>query len=103
DLTTCLHAPLDKDPLAPRGSGGSRQGGPSAPSPGGLLWRPQSPHRVVMTTTVGITKGEPGLFPTRLDLSSSHPRTVRSPQRSTRLNSSHVKISYAVLCLQKKK
>src|SRR5690606_42132208 len=33
----------------------------------------------------------------------SIPRTWRPDRKSTRLNSSHVKISYAVLCLKKKK
>src|SRR5207302_8150035 len=31
------------------------------------------------------------------------PRQVRRDRKSTRLNSSHVKISYAVFCLKKKK
>src|SRR5204863_9228168 len=31
------------------------------------------------------------------------PRTARSDRKSTRLNSSHVEISYAVFCLKKKK
>src|SRR5690606_40169138 len=34
---------------------------------------------------------------------SSRPRTDRRDRKSTRLNSSHVKISYAVFCLKKKK
>src|SRR5207302_964405 len=32
-----------------------------------------------------------------------YPRTVTKDRKSTRLNSSHVKISYAVFCLKKKK
>src|SRR5690606_41484293 len=39
------------------------------------------------------------------DLSCSacrHPARVRRDRKSTRLNSSHVKISYAVFCLKKK-
>src|SRR5690606_39939022 len=31
------------------------------------------------------------------------PRTAQQDRKSTRLNSSHVKISYAVFCLKKKK
>src|SRR5215475_15797517 len=34
---------------------------------------------------------------------SEHPCTRREDRKSTRLNSSHVKISYAVFCLKKKK
>src|SRR5690606_41674840 len=33
----------------------------------------------------------------------SQPQQTRSDRKSTRLNSSHVKISYAVFCLKKKK
>src|SRR5690606_41973991 len=36
-------------------------------------------------------------------LQLAHPRRVREDRKSTRLNSSHVKISYAVFCLKKKK
>src|SRR6266511_4549577 len=38
----------------------------------------------------------------RIDRSPRRPRAVRD-RKSTRLNSSHVKISYAVFCLKKKK
>src|SRR5690349_23490309 len=43
--------------------------------------------------------------PTRPILLSSprHVRGVRSDRKSTRLNSSHVEISYAVFCLKKKR
>src|SRR5438876_4400018 len=34
---------------------------------------------------------------------AAHARTVRSDRKSTRLNSSHPSISYAVFCLKKKK
>src|SRR6266702_6519390 len=34
---------------------------------------------------------------------SSNPRNYRTDRKSTRLNSSHVAISYAVFCLKKKK
>src|SRR5690349_25123949 len=37
----------------------------------------------------------------RRDLSA--PRVIRTDRKSTRLNSSHVEISYAVFCLKKKK
>src|SRR5207302_8972409 len=39
----------------------------------------------------------------RSRLGSPAPRCLRSDRKSTRLNSSHVKISYAVFCLKKKK
>src|SRR6266508_5548360 len=40
----------------------------------------------------------------RATFSAAAPRTMRAPDRkSTRLNSSHVAISYAVFCLKKKK
>src|SRR5207302_8203183 len=42
--------------------------------------------------------GDPGPFHTSIDVSSSD-----TDRKSTRLNSSHVKISYAVFCLKKKK
>src|SRR3712207_7574808 len=41
-----------------------------------------------------------GLFPR---LARSRPTTVRTDRKSTRLNSSHANISYAVFCLKKKK
>src|SRR6266496_5738181 len=40
--------------------------------------------------------------PSRLQRGSAGPRRVRD-RKSTRLNSSHVEISYAVFCLKKKK
>src|SRR5690606_39565361 len=36
-------------------------------------------------------------------IARAHPLTVARDRKSTRLNSSHVKISYAVFCLKKKK
>src|SRR5436309_7425985 len=41
-------------------------------------------------TVSGLSKSDPGSF-------------LRRDRKSTRLNSSHVKISYAVFCLKKKK
>src|SRR5439155_24584648 len=41
--------------------------------------------------------------PVRADLDSATWSTARSDRKSTRLNSSHVAISYAVFCLKKKK
>src|SRR5690349_23753645 len=38
-----------------------------------------------------------------VDQAGHHPRHRRPDRKSTRLNSSHVEISYAVFCLKKKK
>src|SRR3989442_10863144 len=45
-------------------------------------------------------EGEIALEPTNLELGVAQPALDR---KSTRLNSSHVRISYAVFCLKKKK
>src|SRR5690606_41324963 len=45
----------------------------------------------------------PPSSPPRERPSSSRPRATSRDRKSTRLNSSHVKISYAVFCLKKKK
>src|SRR5215475_14697329 len=44
-----------------------------------------------------------GLLPARLLHDEAQPPRERADRKSTRLNSSHVKISYAVFCLKKKK
>src|SRR5690606_39407079 len=46
--------------------------------------------------------GARGLLKASLDLTPEHPE-YETDRKSTRLNSSHVKISYAVFCLKKKK
>src|SRR5690349_24145847 len=48
---------------------------------------------------------ELGVFSARLTLAvaDARPATPSSDRKSTRLNSSHVEISYAVFCLKKKK
>src|SRR5699024_11898049 len=50
-------------------------------------------------------KSAPAMSPPIQSTSSAIriPRTVRTDRKSTRLNSSHVSISYAVFCLKKKK
>src|SRR5690606_41912137 len=51
----------------------------------------------------------PGLLPPGVDAAADTSQLLQSPEqirldrKSTRLNSSHVKISYAVFCLKKKK
>src|SRR3989475_1918837 len=44
-----------------------------------------------------------GLLAVRRDLQGSPPRARGGDRKSTRLNSSHSQISYAVFCLKKKK
>src|SRR5207302_6855548 len=59
---------------------------------------PNAVHETTVTTTTSARAGtaaRPGLKPSN--------STVVSDRKSTRLNSSHVKISYAVFCLKKKK
>src|SRR5207253_8840413 len=53
--------------------------------------RPQDSARDVPHTPIG-----------RLDLAAPLRRRARTDRKSTRLNSSHVAISYAVFCLKKK-
>src|SRR5436309_5438836 len=52
-------------------------------------------------------KAQPGPRPARAMRPQTswrgQPRRLRTDRKSTRLNSSHVKISYAVFCLKKKK
>src|SRR5690606_39886693 len=50
-----------------------------------------------------IPSGPPRSSRTRPDVTDSPQRRGRRDRKSTRLNSSHVKISYAVFCLKKKK
>src|SRR2546430_13577901 len=57
-------------------------------------------HDALPICSAGI--GAPG--PTEPWRRQRHPQSVRTPDRkSTRLNSSHSQISYAVFCLKKKK
>src|SRR3989442_3350465 len=52
-------------------------------------------------TTLFRSRHEPALF---IDRNEDPPRPIFiSDRKSTRLNSSHVRISYAVFCLKKKK
>src|SRR5436309_9255876 len=47
-----------------------------------------------------VVHGDPGQL---LDRVEGSPGVAEADRKSTRLNSSHVKISYAVFCLKKKK
>src|SRR5436309_15775218 len=66
----------------------------------------RSRRRVRAAALQRLRQRQPQRAARRLQLRLHH-RSVREPQRrdrkSTRLNSSHVKISYAVFCLKKKK
>src|SRR5690349_23773161 len=73
----------------------SPTGGPTGPLPGEGQCR-HGPHQLGAA-------GDPEL---RVDLGQvvlHGPRTEEQDRKSTRLNSSHVEISYAVFCLKKKK
>src|SRR5690606_40501531 len=56
------------------------------------------PVGVALPVGVVLVQGE-----TMADALARHPRRPVQDRKSTRLNSSHVKISYAVFCLKKKK
>src|SRR5690606_41481506 len=57
-------------------------------------------HRAERHVDVDAESGPPGLGRPALDV--LHTIKRRRDRKSTRLNSSHVKISYAVFCLKKK-
>src|SRR5437588_10676773 len=60
---------------------------------------PPLAHPLGLQAPVSELVGPPGLLSMSPSLSLSH----RSDRKSTRLNSSHTVISYAVFCLKKKK
>src|SRR5690606_39506772 len=71
------------------------------------------PHPRGLDGSVGLFGGDAGMFQDRsiVDFNgvvefqciAHEGTTTREDRKSTRLNSSHVKISYAVFCLKKKK
>src|SRR5690554_7421139 len=69
------------------GSGAAGPGGPHRPEP--------------LSTARGLRPGRVGVV-ARVDPPAWH-APARGDRKSTRLNSSHVRISYAVFCLKKKK
>src|SRR5690606_39869929 len=103
-------------PAVPHGADGSPQrshrptaGGPARP----VRPAPRSHRRTMSTTAQAPTSGAtpgfdevPGRYKVRdLSLAEAGRHQLREGQvdrKSTRLNSSHVKISYAVFCLKKK-
>src|SRR5690606_40586385 len=75
---------------------------------GGAHATPHSSASSTASTTSAIAAASAGSLPTRAAAvlnrsSTSRTRSMRADRKSTRLNSSHVKISYAVFCLKKKK
>src|SRR5690606_41725131 len=79
---------------------GRARGAPRSPR-AGFRPVPAGPYRTAATAL----KARTGTFAPRITLSATLPRIAREmpDRKSTRLNSSHVKISYAVFCLKKKK
>src|SRR5690606_41844332 len=76
-----------------------------------MLLRPPKSTLFPYTTLFRSVLHQPGAFPALLMNVQNNQRTYHLPQtrncafqdrKSTRLNSSHVKISYAVFCLKKK-
>src|SRR5256885_9377995 len=67
---------------------------------GGLDVRPAEDHQAVALLDERLQQGQEGVpaLPVR-----ARPRRRRQDRKSTRLNSSHLVISYAVFCLKKKK
>src|SRR5690606_41238011 len=56
-----------------------------------------------MEATAQLRALDPGQPPLRIETAEDHELYAALDRKSTRLNSSHVKISYAVFCLKKKK
>src|SRR3989442_5297331 len=62
--------------------------------------------RILCGSDVTLLSSQSAVSPEAHTTSSQiwgHPLQVRPDRKSTRLNSSHVRISYAVFCLKKKK
>src|SRR5437667_3640254 len=69
------------------GRRGRRRGAPPPAAGAGPRWRPRAPARARAANPPGGRAATAG----------------RADRKSTRLNSSHITISYAVFCLKKKK
>src|SRR5438874_9314575 len=75
------------------------------------LFRSFLPHWLVLPARLYLTDHEPRKPPVRIEVRDRDERVtleaangrVTRDRKSTRLNSSHVEISYAVFCLKKKK
>src|SRR5690606_41128658 len=75
----------------------TRGGRPGLHCPGGRTLQPRGASSPGGKRGTGLRAGERGVE------STHRTQAVRPDRKSTRLNSSHVKISYAVFCLKKKK
>src|SRR2546427_3045215 len=58
---------------------------------------------VAAAAVVGLSRLEPALLPDASPFAASADTPNAADRKSTRLNSSHSQISYAVFCLKKKK
>src|SRR5690349_23401268 len=98
-------------PIVPLVAGRARkvsrlQNGPEKVDCRGLEAWPARTSHVQMLIPTRIVFFVTAFVKTRRDLQitlSPQPRRWRTDRKSTRLNSSHVEISYAVFCLKKKK
>src|SRR5690348_18262036 len=68
------------------------------------------PYTTLFRSLLGVARHDPWLAERRTGISLSHRSAIdhhqllaRTDRKSTRLNSSHPSISYAVFCLKKKK
>src|SRR6266540_4904190 len=82
-------------PLAPDGSPRGRRG----PASGGFRRR----RGTLALAIFRSGEGDPGVCLGEARRRAEHSGTRNSDRKSTRLNSSHITISYAVFCLKKKK
>src|SRR2546421_7746328 len=67
------------------------------------LFRSAAPSDIVTAHIDGGARGNPGPAAYGVIVRSSEGKIVKEDRKSTRLNSSHDQISYAVFCLKKKK
>src|SRR5436305_6867672 len=65
----------------------------------------RSPHIAEQGNLAPLTRGDSTICAAQQDvgLNADGAQLMESDRKSTRLNSSHVRISYAVFCLKKKK
>src|SRR5699024_11663583 len=103
-VTALRGAQQGRTPCAPRAVPGSRLRAPDRSSSGGhLRGLGEAGRRLLIAGGAFAVQAGGDELPVGVDL----PGTVRlvpaQDRKSTRLNSSHVSISYAVFCLKKKK
>src|SRR5690606_41122566 len=71
--------------------------------PAAMVPVPRTAGTVILAVDVSNSMGADDVAPTRLAGAQRAARAFVEDRKSTRLNSSHVKISYAVFCLKKKR